>query len=481
MTPAIALTVTLVFIFYLFKRDFHEPYRPSHALWVPSIWLLLLGSRPLSYWLDLGLTSQDAFQSQAAGDYMEGSPIDRAGFLILMAAGLIVLFKRSIAWRQVLQNNIAIALFFLYCAITVLWSDFPEVASKRWCKSLGDPMMVLIILSDPQPIKAVRAVLKRCTYILIPLSVLFIKYYSHLGREYSEHEGLVFYTGVAMNKNVLGFICMACGLFCVWRLCAEWSERRATAKNGDAAVAVLLLAMVGWLFYMTDSKTSLLCLMIGSLIMVGLGAKHVRENTGRYLIIGIFVLSILQLVFNVGELIILGAGRDTTLTGRTELWEIVLGMAEHPLTGDGYESFWLGDRLKKLWAIYYFKPNQAHSGYIETYLNLGLIGVAFLTGMIISLYRKMRELLSGDASATEQVNFARYGLGFLAAYLFFNITEAAFKELHFLFVTFLIFAMKYPPSVHRPRLAGRAEAVASAPEQLPSVISSSHGGSLARQ
>jgi len=443
MKSTISLIATIVFIVYLFKRDSRDEYKPSFALWIPSVWLLLLGSRPLSYWIDFGLTSQDVFQSQTTDVFIEGSPTDRAGFFILMTAGLGVLLLRRISWHEVFRNNIAITLFFLYCGISVMWSDFPEVSFKRWCKALGDPIMILIILTDSQPIMAVRTVLRRCVYILIPLSVLFIREFSYLGREYSENEGLVYYTGVAMNKNVLGFVCMGCGFFCVWQLCVEWGKH-GTYKKSNVFVLGFLLSMIGWLFYMSDSKTSLLCLIIGSLAIVGLGIQNVRKNVASYLVVCLFLFVLLQLAFNIGELIITGAGRDITLTGRTELWEVVVRMAEHPFIGEGYESFWLGERLKKLWALYYFKPVQAHSGYIEMYLNLGSIGLLFLGGVIVSYYRKQRRMLLSDMAMTEQINLARFGMGFLIAYLFYNITEAAFKELQFLFVLFLLFAMKYP-------------------------------------
>src|SRR6185436_12646777 len=110
MKSTISLIATIVFIVYLFKRDSRDEYKPSFALWIPSVWLLLLGSRPLSYWIDFGLTSQDVFQSQTTDVFIEGSPTDRAGFFILMTAGLGVLLLRRISWHEVFRNNIAITL-----------------------------------------------------------------------------------------------------------------------------------------------------------------------------------------------------------------------------------------------------------------------------------------------------------------------------------------------------------------------------------
>jgi O-antigen ligase len=119
----------------------------------------------------------------------------------------------------------------------------------------------------------------------------------------------------------------------------------------------------------------------------------------------------------------------------------------NPVLGTGFESFWLGERLQRLWAEYYFMPNQAHNGYLEIYINLGCVGLFFLIGMIFSCYRKTQRMLMmpSDRDRAEKVDFdiARFGMAYLSAYLIYNITEAAFKELTVAFVVFLVTAIEY--------------------------------------
>ena len=50
-----------------------------------------------------------------------------------------------------LRANTLLVVFFCYCAVSVLWSDFPFVAFKRLTKGIGNLTMVLIVLSDPAP------------------------------------------------------------------------------------------------------------------------------------------------------------------------------------------------------------------------------------------------------------------------------------------------------------------------------------------
>ena len=49
-------------------------------------------------------------------------------------------------------------------------------------------------------------------------------------------------------------------------------------------------------------------------------------------------------------------------------------------------AFWLGPRLLRIWPEF-GQINEAHNGYLEIYLNLGVIGVFLLAGFLITSYR----------------------------------------------------------------------------------------------
>jgi O-antigen ligase len=199
---------------------------------------------------------------------------------------------------------------------------------------------------------------------------------------------------------------------------------------------------------MIEAKTAWVCLVISSGIVLGLGFAGFRKYLGVCLSAGLVLFFFLELSFNISESIVATLGRDTTLTGRTDLWPLVLALATNPMIGAGFESFWLGERLSTLQDALFFKPTQAHNGYIEIYINLGWIGLLLLAGTIISSYRAMRKtlVLSLKTECREAAEFARLGMGFLIAYHIFNFTDALFKPISLLFVFFLIFAMRWPPS-----------------------------------
>ena len=109
---------------------------------------------------------------------------------------------------------------------------------------------------------------------------------------------------------------------------------------------------------------------------------------------GLCLYIILALGFGVNAQLAGAVGRDPTLTDRTKIWHLLLSMHTNPLLGTGYESFWLGPRLVKIWQR--FGPiNEAHNGYLEVYLNLGLIGLFLL---IVIPDRQLSNHLPKDSS-----------------------------------------------------------------------------------
>jgi O-antigen ligase len=124
--------------------------------------------------------------------------------------------------------------------------------------------------------------------------------------------------------------------------------------------------------------------------------------------------------------------------GRMNLWSDCLAVHTNPLFGVGFESFWLGDRLHLVKEGRPWTPTEAHNGYLETYLNLGLVGLFMLFGLIVATFRKIRlDLLRNSV-------WGRYELGFLATIVFYNLTEATFKGLSLTWFIFFIITMKYP-------------------------------------
>jgi O-antigen ligase len=433
MPPFLAFCLTIGFVIYLFRRDFAEKPNVTRALWIPLIWMFIIGSRYLSEWLgNFGI-------SAGAVSLEEGSPLDALLFLILIVSAARVLSWRGVNLSVVMRENRWLALFFFYGFCAILWSDFPFVAFKRWIKIIGHPLMVLVILTEPDPEEALKCLLRRVAYMLIPASVLLIKYYPDLGRGFDEWSGLPFNKGICGDKNALGHACLVLGFFFLWDFVQARKAVKSKARRKKLILQGGFLAMIGWLLYMAHSSTSLVSFVLAISVLVFLGFRFVdRRLIGTYIILGTLAVLLLEGVFGFSTQVLHLLGRNATLTDRTEVWKDCLQIPINPVLGAGFESFWLGERREKMWEKWAWQPNQAHNGYLETYLNLGLLGLLTLVGLIFATFWKSRrELLTN-------FEFGRFRMGLFLAILVYNWTESAFKGLSFVWFVFCIIAMDYP-------------------------------------
>jgi exopolysaccharide production protein ExoQ len=438
VTPHLVLWLGLAAILWLFARDASERRAMSPSVWLVLGWVVLIASRPVTSWL---FGADPA--SELPGSRDDGHPLDAFVYLSLIVTGVIVLCRRSVSWRTVVDQNGWLLVLYVFWLTTVLWSDYPLITMKRLTKDLGNIVMVLILLTERHPATAVRATLVRCAYVCIPLSLVLIRYYPSIGRLYVGYHGDVpMYVGVTLHKNSLGILAVVSVLSIGWDLLSRIRVGGRAVVSTLFAAQVLLLLASSHLLLVADSATSLLCLLVG-VTLLGLLALPILRRSSWMLEVGalytVLVLWIASPVLNPSRSVLTALGRDSTLTSRVDIWYTVLLHAANPLVGAGFNTFWAGQRLRTLHDTI-GGIIQAHNGYLETYLNGGVVGLGLLVLVLVSAYRRLKLQLSRGGLEAR----VRFTLLFIA--LIHNVSEASFNTSSLVWFVTLFAIATYQPS-----------------------------------
>lgn len=150
------------------------------------------------------------------------------------------------------------------------------------------------------------------------------------------------------------------------------------------------------------------------------------------------ILVALESAFDIRGQVLAILGRNPSLTGRTEIWRLVLSMAGDPLIGTGFMSFWEGARADQIRSILQAGIKQAHNGYIEQYLNLGYIGVFLMMLLMLNgLYQTWGRL-------NKDTPIAMLQLSLILVAVVYNYTEASFYGISNVWLLTLIGLINVP-------------------------------------
>jgi O-antigen ligase len=432
------------------RRDFREARSVSSALWIPFLWLADCVTKPLDLWLSphqaVAFSQRIAWEQRVTAiEVFQTYPKERALFLILIAAGLIVLYGRKGDFGFRLKENAALATFFVYALVSVSWSDYQGLAIKRWIRLAGDLIMVLIILTEIDPGAALDQILRRFAILFVPLSIVLIKYNETIGRIYTTY-GRQMWVGVTGHKNQLGQLCAILGIFLLQRLLKKWPR--------IDALDVLLFLLTSYLLVGSESQTAVVIFGLGAMIIFAqFFSKGDMRKVQRIIVLSVVFLVLSQVVLisvantSITDIFFSSTGRDSSLTGRVPLWQELIRIgSQRPLSGSGYGSFWSSKEVPGIWEKVRWTPVSGHNGYIDIFMNLGLVGLAILLLFLLSVYRN----ISRTAEANRYLGNLKFV--FFIIIVMQNVTESTLSVANSFLWILLLFS-----SVNVTRKPSRGE------------------------
>ena len=397
---------------------FHRALRPLERVWVVVLLSVLSGAY-------LPLLARDSTEAAA-------TQLAHAALLPLYAGlGILIVTHPNEFARAAWRGKLALALVFV-AAFSSLWSLEPGLTLTRSISLLAPTALGLMLSSrftwwELLRLLAVALGLAALVSTLVALAlpdegIMTIDYGNAWHGVYGNKNGL----GRAMALATIAFVLVA----------LEGGRYRWLAWVAAAgAFALLLLARA--------AASLVVCLAVLSLIPL-FRALRFRFTTAMALWILAVMLGaiVLTLMASNLESTLSLLERDTTLTGRTEIWAAVIAsITERPWLGYGYNAFWQewsGPSASVLSAVGWETPH-SHNGVLDLWLDLGAVGiVVFVLGLAAATRAAVARAKHTSGSAD------LLPLAFLAFLVLINLSEAIVLKQHNVFWVLYVAILSSP-------------------------------------
>ena len=291
--------------------------------------------------------------------------------LTFMFCGMLLIVSNPARSVDSLRRWWFVLLLPAYCILTALWSQYPT-NSVRYGVQLMFTAMVAVVITG----RLSTATLMRLMFIVYAIGVVASVAFGRTGAGGA-------WLGVFGSKNAFAahiavFVLIAAALTADRD--SPWFLRLCALGGVVVSGPLLILAQ--------SAGATLMVLPCLAVIVLTLVTTRLSQNQKLFLLVmlAIAAAALALVVLVLGDTLLAevleGSGKDPTLTGRTDLWATGLGyIAERPLQGLGYRSFWVIGfaPAEELWAMFDVPAGAGfnfHNTYISNAVEIGLVGLA---------------------------------------------------------------------------------------------------------
>ncbi len=321
----------------------------------------------------------------------EGDPIQRSvyfGIYVLMMPLLIINYQKI---YQIIIKEKLISIILIIAFLSISWSALPFITIRR-VVALTLTTLYGILFAHYYKLEDQINILTYSFGLLVILCFLYSMLFPEIGiHQTGVHEGL--WRGVFVQKNTMASILVLAVMVFIYKL-------RTTRKNRALNISLLVISFL--LILLSSSTTAILSIFLVYL-SVYIFKFYAKLNKRNVIINFLFALvmfgSLLYYLVDNLDYIFNLFGKDLTLTGRIPLWFILLESAQDKLLmGYGYGSYWngTGSPSASVLSQLMWIPNDAHNGYLDIILSIGIIGFIFVCMKIIDIFISTKALYNNN-------------------------------------------------------------------------------------
>jgi exopolysaccharide production protein ExoQ len=335
--------------------------------------------------------------------------------------GLLCAFRARRLLTLILGNKTAVALTLLIF-ISVAWSIHPDVTLRRGVNYFST-LLTAFYLAAFFDLDEIMKIISSSIAIAVVSSFILVFAFPldaiHQSSQWQIDDITGAWKGAFSHKNVLGHVMTVGVIVELYILTATRSRLLWHISILFGCLTLIFFARSGTAILLTALYT------IGAILFVIL--QRAREYFGVALaMLATIAITVAVIYLAYPDLVFAALGSDATLTGRTELWALVLNLIdERPTLGWGYSAMWLPDDslTKTISHTVGWSVPQAHNAFLEVALELGVVGLTVvITFVAISFWRATRCLLA------ERYRFGMFSLAFFIGIIVSGLTESTLAQ-----------------------------------------------------
>ncbi len=331
-------------------------------------------------------------------DSYEGAVIRQALFSAAAFSSFALMFlTRNIG--STLTMNRSMLLLSIIVPASIIWSTETILSVKRAILFLFALITLYAVVHASQ--RPVTLMLKIITCSASAIAVISLLIHFAFGQAYTVNPVRPGLAGIASHPNTLAAI-MSIALICSLGIHTNTIRGTIALRGAQALMSLSLI--------LAQSITTLMATFIAIGIYSLLVCNSYKRGILQMLIITGFITCSIVGWNNIKSTAFDVSGRDESLSGRDEVWKIVLveGLKK-PVFGSGYGAFWTEGKGRQL--VHTWNPRQSHNAYLDLWLDLGIVGLgAMLLAFPWTLYMRWSAVKGKPGTRQRRAMAALYAL-----------------------------------------------------------------------
>ncbi len=388
----------------------------------------------------LGIFCALFWPADPGASFAEGVAIDSTRIVrIITFCGIVLVLSFYMVKRRILPRKTIVYLYACYAAVclsSILYSPYWQ--ESLW-KSFELIVLLLLALVTRKEMMTGRIsyvqILQGFSFIMLAtvvFSLVGIFLYPELASSFQQELGdmdtssmggiipRVYSNTLGQFSSMIAFV----GFF------TAVIQRRAKAES----ILLIVLGSLGMVF--AHARTSIVA-FAGLLMIYGVFKGGIR---GFLVMLSLACLSFLALDYVIQFTL---RGQDTdmflAMSGRTYMWAIALdAIFDEPWLGKGFHA-----GHKTLDINVGMEYSSLDNTYLESLVNVGIIGTVFLVAFVLVMLKRMIFLMRSCHSRSPEFWWINVSVGFVFVMFIRSLLGPSFQVLHINLVMFLIIAVMW--------------------------------------